>query len=283
MIIPSVNSVAAGITAIIAANGTLSQLVINEGGSGYVGSSATISIAPPVGVGTTATATVSVTAGVITATTITNAGTGYSVSNPPVVIASFPRFSNEVVASIDTVEGYSGIITGITTTTVGVSTLGLKFFLNKSTSNWGTLSIGDPIYIYDTTIGTGVTSLATTGANGDVVGIGISFLDNIYHIKSITSSGTNAEIITNIHSNAGSSVSGISSSVLKGLTDGVGGMGKFSWGKLSTVTRSSTPISVSVSGFTVGLATASGISTFPTIQRRNYGINDGGALKADLG
>ena len=54
-------------------------------------------------------------------------------------------------------------------------------------------------------------------------------------------------------------------------------------GKLSTVTRSSTPISIGVTGLTVGLATASGISTFPTIQRRNYGFNDGGALKADLG
>ena len=276
LIIPSVDPVAAGITAIIAANGTLSQLVINEGGSGYVGSSATISVAPPVGVGTTATATVTVTNGVITGTTITNAGGGYSVSSPPVVLASFPRFSSEVVASIDTVAGFSGIVTGITTTTVGVSTLGLKFFLNKPASNWGSLSAGDPIYIYDTTIGAGVTSLATSGIDGNVVGIGISFFDNIYHIQSITSSGTNAEIITNIHSNAGSSVSGISS---LGSVE----MGKFSWGKLSTVTRSSTPISIGVTGLTVGLATASGISTFPTIQRRNYGFNDSGALKADLG
>ena len=276
LIIPSVDPVAAGITAIIDANGTLSQLVINEGGSGYVGSSATISIAPPVGVGTTATATVSVSAGVITATTITNAGGGYSVSNPPVVLASFPRFSNEVVSSIDTIEGFSGIVTGITTTTVGVSTLGLKFFLNKPASNWGNLSVGDPIYIYDTTIGSGVTSLATSGLDANVVGIGTSFFDNIYHIQNITSSGTNAEIITNIHSNAGSSVSGISS---LGSVE----MGKFSWGKLSTVIRSSTPIAIGVTGLTVGLSTGSGISTFPTIQRRNYGFNDGGALKADLG
>ena len=49
------------------------------------------------------------------------------------------------------------------------------------------------------------------------------------------------------------------------------------------MTRSSTPISIGVTGLTVGLATASGISTFPTIQRRNYGFNDSGALKADLG
>jgi len=193
-----------------------------------------------------------------------------------VVLASFPRFSNEVVSSIDTIEGFSGIVTGITTTTVGVSTLGLKFFLNKPASNWGNLSVGDPIYIYDTTIGSGVTSLATSGLDANVVGIGTSFFDNIYHIQNITSSGTNAEIITNIHSNAGSSVSGISS---LGSVE----MGKFSWGKLSTVIRSSTPIAIGVTGLTVGLSTGSGISTFPTIQRRNYGFNDGGALKADLG
>ena len=276
LILPSVDPVGAAVTATINAAGQVSGFTITNGGSGYA-SAPTIKVSNPVGGGITATGNTVINAnGTVILTSPVTVGSGYTSTNPPQCIIELPPFPKEVVASIETIEGFSGIVTGITTTTVGVSTLGLKFFLNKPASNWGNLSAGDPIYIYDTTIGAGVTSLATSGIDGNVVGIGISFFDNIYHIQSITSSGTNAEIITNIHSNAGSSVSGISS---LGSVE----MGKFSWGKLSTVTRSSTPISIGVTGLTVGLATASGISTFPTIQRRNYGINNGGALKADLG
>ena len=276
LILPSVDPVGAAVTATINAAGQVSGFTITNNGSGYA-SAPTIKVSNPVGGGITATGNTVINAnGTVILTSPVTVGSGYTSTNPPQCIIELPPFPKEVVASIETIEGFSGIVTGITTTTVGVSTLGLKFFLNKPASNWGNLSAGDPIYIYDTTIGAGVTSLATSGIDGNVVGIGISFFDNIYHIQSITSSGTNAEIITNIHSNAGSSVSGISS---LGSVE----MGKFSWGKLSTVTRSSTPISIGVTGLTVGLATASGISTFPTIQRRNYGINNGGALKADLG
>ena len=34
------------------------------------------------------------------------------------------------------IQGFSGIVTGITTTTVGVSTLGFKFFVSKPTAGW---------------------------------------------------------------------------------------------------------------------------------------------------
>ena len=43
--------------------------------------------------------------------------------------------------------------------------------------------------------------------------------------------------------------------------------GRFSWGKISGVTRSSNPIEISVSNKTVN----SGLTTYPSIQRRNFG------------
>ena len=62
--------------------GTVSSLSITNGGSGYVGSTTSISISAPhsigVGVGATATATASITNGVITGTTITNPAFGYT-------------------------------------------------------------------------------------------------------------------------------------------------------------------------------------------------------------
>jgi len=52
-------------------------------------------------------------------------------------------------------------------------------------------------------------------------------------------------------------------------------VGKFSWGKLTGLTRSSSPISIEVSGFTVN----SGLTTFPTIQRRGYGLRNIGPIQ----
>ena len=53
-------------------------------------------------------------------------------------------------------------------------------------------------------------------------------------------------------------------------------LGTFSFGKLSSLNRSSTPISIGVTGFTVN----SGLSTFPTIQRSggSYTLRQTGAL-----
>jgi hypothetical protein len=57
-------------------------------------------------------------------------------------------------------------------------------------------------------------------------------------------------------------------------------VGKFSWGKLSgpTFTRSTSPISIAVSAYNVD----AGLSTFPTIQRRGYGLRNIGPIKKTL-
>jgi hypothetical protein len=108
--------------------------------------------------------------------------------------------------------------------------------------------------------------------NSSVVGVGTTFLDNVYYIHSITSSGSNSEIVTNVHSS--SNIVGINTT---GSTTSP--IGKFSWGRLSGFSRSTSPISIGVTGFTID----SGLSTFPSIQRRDYGLRDSGALRKDLG
>ena len=55
--------------------------------------------------------------------------------------------------------------------------------------------------------------------------------------------------------------------------------GRFSWGRLSGFERNTSSIGVAVSGYTVN----SGLTTFPTLQRRNFGLRDSGALRKDLG
>ena len=56
-------------------------------------------------------------------------------------------------------------------------------------------------------------------------------------------------------------------------------IGGFSWGRLSGFTRGENPISIGVTGLTID----SGLTTYPSIQRRDFGLRDTGSLRKDLG
>jgi len=281
MIIPdSSDPVAAAITAVVSAGGTISSLSITNGGVGY--GTATVSIGAPshigVGIGSTATATLTLTNGVITDTTIVNPGLGYTQSNPPSVIASFPSWNREKIESIDIIQGVTGIVTGITTSAPTSGKLALEFWLKKpGNSSYSGIAVGQPLYIYDTTVGTGLTSIAKSKNNNDTVGIGTSFADNIYQIQQWSVSGNTGLATCYIHTNTNHA--GLTSTA---PTNKI--LGRFSWGRLAGIARTTVnPVSIGVTGLTVGLTTGSGISTFPPIQRRDYGWNNSGALKPDLG
>ena len=257
----------AKITSTVGTGGIVSSLTIENGGSGYVGSTVDIKFQSPlqigVGIGTTAQATGTVTNGVITGTTIINPGFGYTTD--PVTITPLPDSNIENINKIKFVKGFSGIITGIETTSgSGGHPLALKFFLDMGTTNFGDdLNIGYPIFVKNTIIGSGVISVDSS--NTAIVGIGTTFLDNIYYIHELSRDGDFVGIVTcNIDS--GTNVTGLSTS-----GDYVG---EFSWGLFTSITRSSAPISIGVSGKTVDV----GLSTFPTIQRRGEGIRLTGAL-----
>lgn len=271
--------VSAAVTAIVSAAGTIQSLSISNGGSGYSGSSVTVKIAAPltvgvstslpmgvgIGIGTVASATIAVSNGSLTTPiTITNPGLGYSIGMEPQVIAPLPDPIYENISNVSSVQGFSGSIVGIATT-VGIGTaLAIKFTLDSTLAPFTGLSVGNPIYIFNTKVGNGVTSIYTQ--NAAIVGVGTTFLDNIYNITAVN---TSTGIITcNIQSN--SSVVGIATT---GST-----VGQFSWGRLSGFTRSSSPISIAVSSYKTDI----GLSTFPTIQRRGFGFNNSGALEKNL-
>ena len=122
-------NVGASATAIVSSAGTITSFDITNAGSGYASATVKVS-APPVigvGIGTTATASATVANGTVTEISITNPGLGYSNLTPPQVIIDLPEFKTEKVTSIDNVEGFTGIVTGISTTTVSGQSA-LKFF-----------------------------------------------------------------------------------------------------------------------------------------------------------
>ena len=291
----------------VSATGTISSLTITESGSGYEGTVDVRIAAPPsgigVGVGTTATATLTVSNGSVAFNQMTDEGLGYDSSNPPQVVIESPPFKNEQIKNIVNFEGYTGIITGITTTTrTGPNALALKFDFHAVTRGTdggfvnalaNTLKVGYPILITDTKVGQGLTSV--NSSNSEVVGIGTTFLDNVYIVNTVdmTSGGAKGTITCNVHSNSTTAIAGIAQTGFFQL-NGVGittSLGKLSWGRLygssnvgSDLIRSSNPISIGVTGLTVD----AGLSTFPTIQRKNYdnigetGHRNTGSIRAEL-
>ena len=277
-VVGNTNRVAAALTATVSDTGNISSINIVDGGSGYT--SATISVGIPtvgigsflqsdgtVGIGSTAAVSATLTDGVITGITTTNVGWGYTQSAVPSVLASFPSFDSELVENITTVKGFSGIVTGIGTTTGNGTSLALKFNLYKNSTGYSDLNINYPIYISNTQIGTGVTSIYD--ANDKVVGIGTTFLDNIYNVSfEPWDDGANAGVITcNV----------IDSPQIVGLTStgsSMDAVGRFSWGRLSGSLTRNNPVAIAVTGLTVD----SGLTTFPSIQRRGIGLRDTGAL-----
>ena len=275
----SVETKTADLTAVVSAGGTIQSITINDGGKGYVGSSTALSIASPtshtgvaltasdllvvnggLGIGSTtfATANANITSGIITSISIVNGGVGYTTTAVPNVIAPTPVKPSEVITGFTGASGFSGIVTSISV----LSSSTIKFFLEKESGTFSGIGNGDPIYIFDTAVGSGVTSVVTS--SGSPVGIGTSFFDNIYLISSYSTTSNTAEFVAGVKTDT--SLVGISTSGISG---------KFSWGKLTGGVRSSTnPISVTISGKTVN----SGLTTFPRIQRRNSGIRNTGAL-----
>ena len=262
----------ADLNAVVSAAGTIQSITVTDGGSGYVGATTSISVGIPttgittfikgdgtVGTGETATATASITAGTITSITITNPGLGYTSSSAPSVIAAVPVTPSETITGFSGSAGFSGIVTGISV----LSSSTIKFFLQKESGAFTGLANGDPIYISDTAVGSGVTS--TIISSGAPVGVGTSFFDNIYIISSLSSTSNLGEFVAGVKTDT--SIVGIATENTI--------CGRFSWGKLTGGTRSSNPLTLTVSGKTVN----SGLSTFPRVQRRAAGLRETGAIK----
>ena len=294
VIIDSTEPVAAGFTATVSAGGTISAITVTNPGAGYTASLPVKFSAPKtigVGIGTTATGTAVVGAGgTIASVTITNPGLGYSQTNPPHAIIEVAGPIKEEIKKATNIQGFSGIITGISTTTgTGGHPLALKINFRalkdytvegeaQLASDALDLVAGYPIVVYDTKVGTGVTSVF--GNNNDVVAIGNTFLDNVYVVSQKSfENGPDAELILNIHSD--SPVVGIATT--GSFEDNQAGaattaLGYLSWGRIYNYDAREGGVSIGVTGLTVD----AGLSTFPVLQRRgNLGFDKTGAIRSN--
>lgn len=273
LIISQDSIISAAATAIVSIAGTISSIVLSDAGIGYT-KIPSVSIGSPIGIGSTGSAIASATIsnGSVSNISITNGGIGYTPSTPPVVLIQSPSPKTEVIDNVS-YEGDYGVITGVSTVSVGVASTGIVFdffiplnsplrdskivSVGLATTGISGIQTGYYFMVRNSTIGKGVTSL---DSSGNVVGIGTSFLDNVYRVASVSIAQTSVPGIgiTNV------SRITVSLSSYNGLT-GLGYSsfyGEYSWGRISTPTRVNPYNFQSYAG--VG-----GISTSPIIQRYN--------------
>ncbi len=280
-IISQESVVGASATVFVSAAGTVSSFDITNPGVGYT-IAPTVSITTPVGYttsqGARATATIS-GVGTVSAITVSYGGTttgfAYTNTDAPSVLIGEPK----LVTYVETIKDVSysgdfGVISGISTTSVAAATTGIVFdlllpkeSLFRDASIVGSaltvsgISTGYYFTVFNSNVGNAVTSLYQ---DGSVVGIGTSFLDNVYEVASVSIGQTIGLGIGQTY------VAKVTVSVqdYNGLT-GLGYsefFGEYSWGRIATQPRGSARTFTSYAGDSTGLV---GINTSPIIERMN--------------
>jgi hypothetical protein len=243
VIISQDTKISAAATAVVSVAGTISSIVLENGGVGYT-TTPTISIAG-IGVGATITAqaTANISNGSVISIAIDNPGLGYTSSNLPKVLFESPLVNKEQ-NRITSYEGDFGIITGITTTSIGIASTALVFDLtipkesflrDSSVTGVTTISGIQTSYyfvVYESNVGNGVTSLES---DNSILGIGTAFLDNVYKVSSVSIAQTDvigmgvtyvARVVVSISDY--NSLTGVGSSNF---------YGRYSWGRLLLAPR----------------------------------------------
>ena len=266
-------------TAVVSGFGTISSVTISDGGVGYT--TATVSFGSTIGVGTTSRALGNVTisaGGTVTGVAITSPGVGYTYTNPPTVLISPPTYSEEEV-SVNSYSGDNGIIVGFGTTTVGVGTTSLIFDVHipfdsflRDTSIAGTavtissLDANDLFVVRNSNIGAGTTSITSFDPSGNTVGVGTSFADNVYAVRTAVSISTSVQGVT-------THVRRVTVDVDQHITSGITTsdfFGNYSWGRIDITARAESNSYNSYTLGGIGISEGTGISTSTLVTRSNF-------------
>ena len=271
------NLVGAAATAVVSAAGTISSVVVSYGGTGYT-SAPDVIISTPVGLGTTTRASVTstLTGDAVSAITVVSPGTGYTT--PPEVLIEVPSLTQETNTS-SSYAGDFGDIVGISTTTVGIASTGVVFDLYIPTNSYlrnatitGTavtisgIQTGYYFTVSNSNIGNGLTSIYQ---NGSVLGIGTTFIDNVYEVAAVSVAETSTPGIANTYvARVTTSVSSWNSLSGMGVSEFYG---NFSWGRLILGSRTSPQAFTAYTedGFT-GLSTSALVTRVAPLKSKDY-------------
>ena len=264
-------------TAIVSGIGSISSIVISDGGSGFT-TNPIVSIASTIGVGTAgfivqtsnATAISSISGvGTVSLISVVNGGLGYTSTNPPQVLIPQEKQISELILDVK-YDGDFGIVTGIGSTSVGIASTGLIFdlyiplesplrdstLMTTPITNSG-IKTGYYFIVQDSNVGSSITSYSDSSRTS-IVGVGTTFIDNVYKVVGVTTVigdavGVGQTTLTRV------TVSVSNNSISSGSSDFYG---NYSWGRIYDIKR---PDSKSFTSFTQN--GVSGIQTSPIIVR----------------
>jgi hypothetical protein len=293
--VPQATKVGASATAVVSAAGTVSSLVISDGGVGY--STATVSIGgtaqqdPNLGF-TTATARVTISAGgTISALTLTNVGTGYTTDKPPVVLIS-PPTDEEEENLITNYFGDSGVIVGFGTTTVSGVTTQFIFDLHipyesklRETTIVGTavtlssLNVNDYFIVSNSNVGSATTSITSIDpVDSSTAGVGKSFIDNVYVVQSVQNVerniiGIGTSVFRRVFVNVDDTFAFGTAGTISTTT--LAGYGEYSWGKMEMASRGANrSYSAYTSGGIIGINTSMRVERSQQLKSKNYIVSN---------
>ena len=180
-------------TAVVSAAGTISSVVISDGGSGYI-KNPSIVFETPIGFGVTqrATGITTITSGIVTSVNITFGGIGYTSTNPPKVLIESHKFNQEI-NKVTEYKGDSGIIVGFGTTTNQIILdlfIPIDSYLRKSSLTGialtiSSINVGDYFIAYNTNVGSSSTVISSIGIGNSVIGVGTGYIDNVYQVNTL--------------------------------------------------------------------------------------------------
>ena len=302
------NKISAAATAIVSELGTISSISITESGSGY--DSAPIvtigSTSQSVGLGETAIATATITSGEVTSITLTNAGTGYTTSNPPSVLIQ-PHAHSQEICDVSSYVGDSGVIVGFGTISNGgidevIVDLHIPYdsFL-RNTDLVGTavtlssISVNDYFTIFNSNASVAGNAAFTTfdSTSSTEIGLANQFIDTIYQAKQVQVVSRNVGGISTNVLRVNSAISGVSTYNFSSdtttmdditvtmddfSTSGYSGgittsnyFGEFSWGKINLTARTkSNSYSTQTLNGIAGISTSDSLIRDNSLKFKNY-------------
>jgi len=243
--------------------------------------------------------------GTLSSISIVNSGTGYTTSNPPLVLIEPPKIIKEIVDNVS-YDGDFGVVVGFGTTTILGSNYSIfdlyipeNSYLRDSSIvgsaiTLSQLNIGDFFVINKSNIGFGTTQFSTYKNNNSVIGISTQFIDGIYQVfstqihKVFANTGmgntyikrvfTKSDLITGISSSVGLSTISVTFDSTPYTFDSTiftfdsyddrKMYGEFTWGKI-TIPNRKTPKEFNSYGFS-GITTSASVIRFNKLRYEDY-------------
>ena len=256
--IPQEPKVGASATAVVSGFGTISSVVISDGGVGYT--TATVSFGYTSASRAFGTVTISA-GGTVTGVAITSPGVGYTYTSVPTVLISPPGHTEEA-CNVDTYTGDNGIVVGFGTTA------GPKLIFD--------IHIPYDSFLRNTVVAGTAVTITSIQANDyfmikkSNVGVGSTFVDGIYEVASVETLTRDVVGVSTTVKRLFVDATSVPSGYSSGITTSDTGFGDFSWGRIDLASRS---VQTSYTAYTSGITTSTRVVRTNFLKSKNYTAN----------